>query len=64
LIHWLYASRIIRWWLNCVSLRKTAGFNQRQFDRQPPCRTTAEVYAQFGADFPVVDGLREGVKSI
>jgi L-threonylcarbamoyladenylate synthase len=27
---------------------------------QPPCRTTAEVYAQFGADFPVVDGATGG----
>lgn len=27
---------------------------------QPPCRTTAEVRAQFGADFPVVDGMTCG----
>ncbi|ROP48518.1 L-threonylcarbamoyladenylate synthase [Enterobacter sp. BIGb0383] len=27
---------------------------------QPPCRTTAEVIAQFGADFPVVDGPTGG----
>ncbi|WP_318386547.1 L-threonylcarbamoyladenylate synthase type 1 TsaC [Enterobacter sp.] len=26
----------------------------------PPCRTTAEVRAQFGDDFPVVDGMTGG----
>ncbi|MDI4516553.1 L-threonylcarbamoyladenylate synthase type 1 TsaC, partial [Escherichia coli] len=27
---------------------------------QPPCRTTAEVRAQFGESFPVVDGATGG----
>ncbi|YBP36285.1 L-threonylcarbamoyladenylate synthase type 1 TsaC [Klebsiella pneumoniae] len=27
---------------------------------QPPCRTTAEVHAQFGDSFPVVDGATGG----
>lgn len=35
-------------------------FNQRQPDRLPPCRTTEEVLAQFGNDFPVAVGETGG----
>ncbi|MEF3098194.1 L-threonylcarbamoyladenylate synthase [Raoultella ornithinolytica] len=44
----------------CEAYGKPLVSTSANLSGQPPCRTTAEVHAQFGADFPVVNGLTGG----
>ncbi|WP_434582814.1 L-threonylcarbamoyladenylate synthase type 1 TsaC [Klebsiella sp. R390] len=44
----------------CEAYGKPLVSTSANLSGQPPCRTTAEVLAQFGADFPVVDGPTGG----
>ena len=44
----------------CEAYGKPLVSTSANLSGEPPCRTTAEVYAQFGAGFPVVDGVTGG----
>nr|WP_233149003.1 L-threonylcarbamoyladenylate synthase type 1 TsaC [Shimwellia pseudoproteus] len=44
----------------CQAFGKPLVSTSANLTGQPPCRTTAEVYAQFGGDFPVLDGATGG----
>ena len=44
----------------CLAFGKPLVSTSANLSGQPPCRTTAEVLAQFGASFPVVDGATGG----
>ena len=44
----------------CEAYGKPLVSTSANLSGQPPCRTTAEVLAQFGASFPVVDGATGG----
>lgn len=44
----------------CKAYGKPLVSTSANLSGQPPCRTTEEVYTQFGADFPVIDGATGG----
>ena len=44
----------------CQAYGKPLVSTSANLSGEPPCRTTAEVIAQFGDDFPVVDALTGG----